>query len=84
MRYQAKQKGFKLDNGMSFTFYFSMPKSWGKKKRKGMLFTPHTQRPDIDNLLKGVLDSLCEDDSWVWHIERVVKFWVKEGKIEVN
>lgn len=42
------------------TFYMPIPKSWSKAKRreaeKGML--SHTSKPDTDNLLKAIMDSL--------------------------
>lgn len=37
-------------------FFFEIPKSWGKKKKEAAGW--HTSKPDIDNLIKGVLDGL--------------------------
>jgi Holliday junction resolvase RusA-like endonuclease len=56
-------------------FYIPMPKSWSKKKRSEMNYKPHQQKPDIDNLVKAVLDAVLEDDSHV-HTVHASKVWV--------
>ena len=43
---------------------------------------PHRQKPDIDNLIKALLDALYADDSHVWKIT-AEKRWHYEGKIMV-
>jgi Holliday junction resolvase RusA-like endonuclease len=47
-------------------FTLPMPASWSRKKRAAMLHQPHRSRPDKDNLEKGLLDALFEEDSHVW------------------
>ncbi|MCR4339433.1 MAG: RusA family crossover junction endodeoxyribonuclease, partial [Gemmatimonadaceae bacterium] len=37
-------------------FRLPMPPSWSNKKRLAMIGQPHAQKPDIDNLLKAVLE----------------------------
>lgn len=69
------------DSGTSIDFEIPMPPSWSKKKRQEMLGRPHQQKPDIDNLLKGVMDALLEDDSTVYHIGHLTKRWGNEGSI---
>lgn len=61
-------------------FHIPMPQSWSKKKKARMVDTPHRQRPDSDNLAKGVMDSLLPEDCKVWHLE-AKKFWSVEGRI---
>lgn len=60
-----------------FTAYMPIPKSTSKRERAAILEarTPHTKKPDIDNLEKMLLDRMTalgfwEDDRLVW---RVVK-----------
>ena len=36
--------------------HFQTPKSWSKAKTENLIWTPHLQTPDADNLLKSVLD----------------------------
>lgn len=66
-------------------FYIPMPESWSKKKKTEMDGKLHTQKPDIDNLLKGLMDALCKEDSHIAMIsERLSKSWAYEGKIEIE
>lgn len=64
----------------SFCLFFvrSMPQSWSQKRKKKSAGTVHQSRPDLDNLVKGVLDALCgskeKDDSRV-AILLAAKFW---------
>lgn len=40
------------------TAFFTVPKSTSKKKAAAMDGTPHTKRPDADNVAKAILDAL--------------------------
>ena len=75
------QNDFKLKEEIYVKFYIPMPKSWSIKKKAQMLYTPHQQRPDIDNLLKGLMDAFLDEDSHV-HTVYAQKFWDNEGSIE--
>ncbi len=54
--------------------YFAIPKSCSKKEKAEYKGEPHQQRPDRDNIDKGILDALFGDDSIVWD-GRMRKFW---------
>jgi Holliday junction resolvase RusA-like endonuclease len=69
------------DHGCGITFTLPMPPSWSKAKRLEMNGRPHQQKPDIDNLLKSVMDSLRGEDCTVWNVERLAKLWGEEGSI---
>ena len=69
--------------GALVVFVMPMPKSWPKYKKKEMFGKPHQQRPDLDNLIKGLGDAVYDDDSKIWHIE-AKKIWGKEGAIIIN
>jgi Holliday junction resolvase RusA-like endonuclease len=63
-------------------FTLPMPASWSRKKRSAMLNQPHRSRPDKDNLEKGFLDALFDEDSAVWD-GRVSKVWGETGSIVI-
>jgi len=66
-------------------FHIPMPRSWSKKKKALLCDTPHQQKPDIDNLVKALLDSIHRggDDSKVYSII-ARKYWSIEGKIRMT
>ena len=63
---------------ISVTVWYEIPKSWTKKRKAEALLKPHTQIPDLDNVVKSVLDGLNEvawdDDKQVSRIS-ASKFW---------
>lgn len=40
------------------TFFMPIPNSWSKRKKKLAPSVRHTKKPDIDNMVKGLFDSL--------------------------
>lgn len=62
--------------------YMEMPQSWNKKKKQESVGYPHKQRPDSDNILKGIQDALCSEDSYIWDV-RITKIWAWKGSIEI-
>ena len=67
-------------------FHMPIPKSWPKVKKKRALNKPHSSRPDIDNLLKFVDDSLnqvlWDDDSIIYEVH-IRKFYSQEPKTRI-
>jgi Holliday junction resolvase RusA-like endonuclease len=63
-------------------FWLPMPASWSKRKQAANLWKPHTQKPDIDNLTKAVMDAM----SGCWHDDcqvadlTVRKRWCTSGE----
>jgi len=87
LRYRAfkdevRLRGVTLENGQKVTFFLPMPKSWSKKKRELMNYKDHTQKPDLDNCLKALMDAVFTDDA---HISRLTihKVWAVTGAIEI-
>lgn len=66
-------------------FTLPMPPSWSKKKKDLMRGKPHLSKPDCDNLLKGLQDSIYykRDDAHVW-CGWMEKRWGDEGSIEIT
>ena len=68
--------------------FFSVPKSWSKKRTTAALFgrIVPTKKPDGDNLLKIICDSLnhvlAVDDSWAVECS-VVKRFAELPRVEV-
>lgn len=63
-------------------FYVSMPKSWSKKNKKAQNGKSCRGNPDVDNLLKGFLDAIFDQDKEVWSVWSE-KYWAYEGSIIV-
>lgn len=81
---EAKNVGFVMPaSGASIQFIIPMPESWSDKKKENMNGNAHQQRPDLDNMLKGFFDSVCEEDSYIWNYYPE-KIWGTEGKIIVK
>lgn len=80
---QAKRQGFKLGQAYKVTFYLPLPKSMSMKRKQVMIGKPHKLRPDLDNLLKSLNDTLMEEDSGVYYITAQKK-WAIGGKIIVE
>lgn len=83
--FKDRVRALKLEvfSGEHVIFIMPMPKSWSEKARKRMNLTPHTARPDKDNLEKALLDALYKDDSGIWDL-RVTKLWGYNGRILVT
>ena len=56
-------------------FKMPIPQSYSKKKQAALVDAPHAKKPDLDNLVKAVLDALngvaFEDDSRICSISAV-------------
>lgn len=68
-------------------FYMPIPQSWSKKKKREAAGTFHTKKPDADNLVKGVFDSLnklvWKDDNQVCKIS-AKKIYAEEPGISLD
>jgi Holliday junction resolvase RusA-like endonuclease len=78
---QCEAKGYTIGGVFSATFVIPMPESWSKKKKQKMNGHYHQQKPDLDNIIKGVKDCLCKDDSFVHTYTNCRKIWGEEGAI---
>lgn len=70
------------DGDITVAFVIPMPKGWSNPKRIKHLGKPHQQKPDIDNLVKALLDAVLKEDSHVWKIS-AMKVWGEVGRIEI-
>lgn len=70
-------------SGAHVIFSMPMPKSFSKKKKDELRGALHTQTPDVDNLLKAVMDAVNKDDSHIADV-RATKIWGDEGQIAIG
>lgn len=75
--------GWELPEDLDIVFCLPMPQSWSQKKKSEMVGKPHQQKPDIDNLLKGFMDAMATEDSYVWKVT-AEKRWRTEGAVWVD
>lgn len=85
---QVKAHGVELPVPCKVTFYLPMPKSWSKREKALQNGAPHTQEPDVDNLLKALMDAVFQqregkNDSHVWSIA-AEKRWSETGHFTVE
>jgi Holliday junction resolvase RusA-like endonuclease len=64
-----------LQPGDTVEFRLNMPKSWNATKRAKFHGQPHLQKPDLDNLLGGLLDGVLEEDKGFWAFGPTRKLW---------
>jgi len=66
---------------------FACPPSWSAKKRAAHLGQPHTQRPDLDNLMKAVCDGMnrvaYDDDGQIAQMT-AIKVWAETAETVVT
>lgn len=61
-------------SGATVIFCLPMPKSWSAKRRGEMDGTEHRQTPDLDNMIKALMDATRAQDSVVSSIS-AYKIW---------
>lgn len=69
--------------GSHITFILPMPASWSQKKRAAMNGKAHQQKPDVDNMIKALMDALYADDAHIWDL-RITKLWGVTGQILIS
>lgn len=67
--------GVTVEPGDGIHFHIQMPPSWSKKKRALHDGTPHRQKPDIDNLIGGLLDGVLDEDKGIDRLGETSKSW---------
>lgn len=80
VRYRAyhdrlRELGVTLEPGDGVHFYIQVPQSWSMKKKHEHDLRPHQQKPDLDNLLGGLLDAVLPEDKTFWSFGRTSKRW---------
>lgn len=81
MEAYAMMTKFSLKDKLECVFHLPMPESWSNKKKERMALTPHQSKPDLDNILKFVMDTLLPQSDSNVHTIVAKKIWDFEGKI---
>lgn len=66
-------------HGLWIVFNMEIPKS---RRKEGLAGKPHDQKPDLDNCVKALKDSLWDEDRDVWDYH-VTKYWSEKPSIEI-
>lgn len=80
------EEAIKNASTLCVEFTIKMPGSWSNAKKDRMRNCFHQQKPDIDNLVKSLMDSLFRDigsDETIACITASKK-WGDEGKIDLT
>lgn len=63
---------------MTVRIFLSCPESWSRKKQLAHNGHPHTGKPDVDNIIKGIMDALFTNDSFVFKV-LAEKYWTESN-----
>lgn len=80
---EAQKQNYTPSKTLSLIFVIPMPNSWSKRKREAHDGKPHTQTPDLDNLIKAFKDALLKNDSHIHTYNSMRKVWGISGKIVI-
>lgn len=83
LKLESLDQKFVLGNNIRMFFVIPMARTWSKKRKLETDKTRHQNKPDIDNLVKAVMDSLKEKDETV-HTIFASKSWGYEGSISIE
>lgn len=84
-RMEANKLGLsELPPAMGFIFHIPVSKSWNKGKKEAHIGQMHQLKPDLDNVIKAVLDCItygrAKDDAHLGTIIFAQKLWTYESK----
>lgn len=81
---EARKAQLTLPDEFGVTFYLPMPSTWSKKKQERMEGEVHQRKPDVDNLLKSLLDCLKPNDQSVHTLTHLKKRYSVNPRVEVE
>lgn len=64
---------------LEFVAEFAMPTSWSKKNREEHMNKLHDQKPDVDNIAKGILDACMKEDKKVGIVFGIKRWSDRDG-----
>jgi len=85
LQFYACEQNFSLPEIINVIFVLPVSMTWSKKKKTSMIGHPHRQKPDLDNILKFLMDGLMPNGGdEVVHTINARKIWGEEGKILIE
>ena len=81
---EVRLRGIAVQPGDRITFVVPMPRSWSRTKRSLSVLTPHKSVPDVDNLLKALLDAVLPGGDQAYWCCTIRKLWGWQGAIVVE
>ncbi len=81
LRLEAVKYNYSPEKTLSLIFVLPMPSSWSTRKRENMRGKFHTQKPDLDNLIKAFKDALLKKDEGIHSYGEMHKIWGDTGRI---
>lgn len=80
---EVRLKKVRIPASCEIVFFIAPPKSWPQKVREAHCDTCHTSKPDLDNLIKALLDAVLDDDAHIWKIH-AAKIWSLDPGIHIE
>jgi Holliday junction resolvase RusA-like endonuclease len=74
---ECNKVGYVMKNHIDVVFFLPMPDSWSTKKKELYNGKPHKSRPDIDNIVKGLMDAVKKEDGDVWSVKAEKRYAYK-------
>lgn len=84
LRAEAAKQNFTIVNGLHYLFLIPMPISWSDREKAIKNKTWCDQKPDIDNIIKAIFDSLCKEDKAIAWIGSAKKVWSQRPGILIS
>jgi Holliday junction resolvase RusA-like endonuclease len=78
--YLLNRMGYKQGQSLHIAFLLPIPNSISKKKYREYNLSLHNKKPDIDNLVKAFLDTVCKQDNFISRIN-CIKLYSTNPKI---
>ncbi|MEM2138661.1 MAG: RusA family crossover junction endodeoxyribonuclease [Candidatus Woesearchaeota archaeon] len=66
--YEFEKNNINLKDELNIVFYLKIPDSLSSKKKDLLKGSPHKKRPDLDNLVKAVMDAVRKEDGDIFKI----------------
>ncbi len=74
---------YTLPDAFTVDIYLPMSESWSNKRKAALNGTYHQFKPDVDNVLKALMDCMKKNDETVCDVH-IRKFWSDQPRVEIT